>query len=219
LKSIASGSARCRGDVLPAAWYRRDSWEVAPALLNKVLAVRRTDGGWSWARVVEVEAYAWFDEASHTFRGPTPRNQVMYGPGGHLYVYFSYGVHWCANVVTGPKGSGQAVLLRAAEPLGGLAEMRAARGGMPDRDLCRGPARLTQALGLTGSDNGVSVRSGGVLVLDDGAEPPASPHVGPRVGISRAVDVPWRWVVPGSRYTSGPRPQAPTASGGGCARE
>jgi DNA-3-methyladenine glycosylase len=178
-------------------------------LLNKVLATRRADG-WRWARIVEVEAYAWHDPASHSYGGVRPRNAVMYGPPGRLYVYFSYGMHWCANVVTGPTGSGQAVLLRAAEPLGGLEAMAAARG--TTRDLCRGPARLAQALGIDQADNGRALTSasrrpvGAVLILDDGTAPPAAPAVGPRVGITRAADVPWRWWVPASPWVSAFRP-------------
>jgi DNA-3-methyladenine glycosylase len=193
------------GRALPPAWFAGASHEVGPALLNKVLAVRRADG-WRWVRIVEVEAYAWHDPASHSYGGPRPRNAVMYGPPGRLYVYFTYGMHWCANVVTSPKGSGQAVLLRAGEPLGGIEAMRAARGGA--RDLCRGPARLAQALGVDGADNGRRLTSGrhrplgAVVVLDDGVAPPAPAAVGPRVGITRAADVPWRWWVPESPWVS-----------------
>ena len=178
---------------------------MAPDLLNKVMAVRSSSGEWRWARLVEVEAYASFEAASHTHRGPTPRNEVMYGPAGRLYVYFSYGMHWCANVVTGPVGSGQAVLLRAAEPLGGLPAMRLARGSkVVDRDLCRGPARLAQALGLTGADSGAAAVGGGRIVfLDDGVAAPGAPGVGPRVGITKAVELPWRWWVDGSPWVSG----------------
>jgi DNA-3-methyladenine glycosylase len=195
------------GAPLPADWFIGDSWDVAPRLLNKVVAVRAGDG-WRWARLVEVEAYAWFDPASHSYPGPTPRNAVMFGPPGYLYVYFSYGMHWCANVVTGPAGSGQAVLMRAATPLGGVAAMAAARG--TSRDLCRGPARLAQALGLTGADSGLALgrrrRGRAVVVLDDGTPPPAAPGNGPRVGITKGGDVPWRWWVSDSSDVSPWRP-------------
>ena len=188
-------------------WFEGDSDAVAPLLLNKVVAARRPDG-WRWARIVEVEAYAWHDPASHSYGGVRPRNAVMYGPPGRLYVYFTYGMHWCANVVVGPTGSGQAVLLRAAAPLGGTAAMSAARGRAGLRDLCRGPARLAQALGITGADNGRRLASGArrpqgsIAVLDDDVPPPAAPAVGPRVGITRAAEVPWRWWVPGSPWVS-----------------
>ena len=139
----------------------------------------------------------------------------MFGPAGRLYVYFTYGIHWCANVVTGPAGSGQAVLFRAAEPIDGLAAMEAARGPVGPRDLCRGPARLAQALGITGADNGTVVAggaSGRIRIVDDGIEPPLQPACGPRVGITKAADVPWRWWVPDSRwvssYKAGGRPRS-----------
>jgi len=193
------------GRALPPSWFSASSDEVAPGLLNKVLAARRAEG-WRWARIVEVEAYAWHDPASHSYGGPRPRNAVMYGPPGRLYVYFTYGMHWCANIVTGAPGSGQAVLLRAAEPLGGIEAMAEARGSSL-RDLCRGPARLAEALGIDGGDNGHRLAGrdrpvGAVVVLDDGMPPPPSPAVGPRVGISRAAEVPWRWWVPGSPWVS-----------------
>jgi DNA-3-methyladenine glycosylase len=159
-------------------------------------------------RIVEVEAYAGAaDPASHAFRGRTARNATMFGPPGHLYVYFSYGMHWCCNPVCGDDGEGVAVLLRALEPLAGLDEMRAARGAVRDRDLCRGPARLCQALGITRDLDGADLVTGdrGVLIADDGTPPPADPGVGPRVGITRAADVPWRFWVPGNPYVSAHR--------------
>ena len=169
---------------------------VAPELLNKVL-VRGDRSG----RIVEVEAYAGAeDPASHGFGGPTPRNEVMFGRAGHLYVYFTYGMHFCANVVCGGVGESSAVLLRALAPLTGLDEMRSARGpaAKRDRDLCSGPAKLCQALGLDRGQDGVDlVRGEEVGVFDDGTSPPATPGVSPRIGISVAVDEPWRWFVPG----------------------
>jgi len=204
--------------VLARDWFGRDAWVVAPDLLNKVIAVGRPGSEWRAARIVEVEAYDQHDPASHSYPRPTPRNAVMYGPAGYVYVYFSYGMHWCANIVTGPEGGGQAVLLRAGEPLAGERSMLAARGGVARRDLCRGPARLAQALGLTGADSGASLlvagrtvagrsgglgpRSAGIAVLDDGTDPPAAPLVGPRVGITKATDVAWRWCVPDSPWVS-----------------
>ena len=179
-----------------------DAVDVAPWLLHKVL-VR---GGRS-GRIVEVEAYGGADDpASHAFGGPTARNAVMFGPAGHLYVYFTYGMHWCANVVCGPEGSAQAVLVRALTPLSGLEGMRTDRPPtFPDRDLCRGPARLCRALGITGADDGTDllVPDGTVRLVDDGMPPPGRPASGPRIGISRAVDRPWRWWVTGDRHVSG----------------
>lgn len=167
-----------------------DAPDVAPLLLNKLLVHGPCVG-----RIVEVEAYREDDPASHTFRGQTPRNAVMFGSAGHLYVYFTYGMHYCSNVVTGPDGHGAAVLLRAVEPIAGLELMRERRGGRTP--LTDGPAKLCQAFGIGPEHNGVDVCRGGTIGLfDDGTPPPATPRVGPRIGISKAVDVPWRWRVP-----------------------
>ena len=187
---------------LPRSFYDRDSRVVAPELLNKVLV----HGGRS-ARIVEVEAYAGGeDPGSHAFRGPTRRNATMFGPPGHLYVYFTYGMHWCANAVCGQPGVGTAVLLRAAAPLTGLDEMRAARPrAKRDRDLCSGPGKLCQALGLTGAHDGADLTrapAGGVRVVDDGCPPPEAPVVTPRVGLGAGADLPWRWFVPGDPNVS-----------------
>jgi DNA-3-methyladenine glycosylase len=190
-----------RARLLPVEFYRRDPRVVAPELLNKLLVAEDGRRG----RIVEVEAYCGAeDPAAHTYRGRTARNASMFGPGGHLYVYFTYGMHWCANVVCGEEGEGVGVLMRALEPVAGLELMRAARPkAKTDRDLCRGPARLAQAFGITRADDGDDLRRGRIRVLDDGVEPPRAPHVGPRIGISEAVHEPWRWHVAGSRYVSG----------------
>jgi DNA-3-methyladenine glycosylase len=143
------------------------------------------------------------DAASHAFRGQTARNAVMFGPPGYLYVYFTYGMHWCANVVTATEGVAQAVLLRALAPLDGVAAMRAARPRIKlDRDLANGPAKLCYALGIDGSHNGTDLRVGEVRVLDDGTPPPTEPAVGVRVGISQAADLPLRFWVPGDLHVS-----------------
>jgi len=178
---------------------------VAPLLLNKVLVAHDRSG-----RIVEVEAYAGDeDPGSHAFRGLTKRNAVMFGPPGFLYVYFTYGMHWCANAVCSPPGQATAVLIRALEPLRGVAEMRQARDrgqrrALADRDLCRGPARLCQALGIAGEANGADLVSGddGVRIEDDGTPPPASPSVTTRVGLSAGADLPWRFAVPANIYVS-----------------
>jgi DNA-3-methyladenine glycosylase len=190
-----------RASLLPPAFFRRDPREVAPELLNKLLVA--ADG--RRARIVEVEADCGAeDPAAHSYRGRTARNASMFGPGGRLYVYFTYGMHWCANVVCGEEGVGVGVLLRAAEPLAGLELMRAARPkAKSDRDLCRGPARLAQAFGITREDDGDDLRRGRIRLLDDGVAPPANPHAGPRIGIRVAAQEPWRWYVPGNRYVSG----------------
>jgi DNA-3-methyladenine glycosylase len=179
---------------LPRRFYARDALEVAPDLLNKVLVVGACAG-----RIVEVEAYRSDDPASHSFRGRTPRNAAMFGRPGHLYVYFTYGMHHCANVVTGSEHDGQAVLLRAVVPCAGIEVMRSRRGPRPDRELADGPGKLCQAFGIDGSHDGVDLcRSAGVLIVDDGTPPPLDPLVGARVGIRHGRDQPWRWRLGGS---------------------
>ena len=157
--------------------------------------------------IVEVERYQEDDPASHSHGGPRGRNTVMFGPPGRAYVYRSYGVHWCLNLVCGPAGTGAAVLLRALEPRTGLERMRARRGPVADRLLCAGPGRLAQALGVDASLNGVALSAGGPLRVLPAAAP--VPVVrGPRIGISRAADRPWRLGVAGSAYLSRPFPRA-----------
>jgi DNA-3-methyladenine glycosylase len=158
-------------------------------------------------RIVEVEAYSPEDPASHAYRGRTPRNGSMFGPAGTLYVYRSYGIHWCANVACEGEGVGAAVLLRALEPTHGLDEMRRRRGGVPDRALCAGPGRLTEALDITIACDGLSVAEPPFTLVP----PRESVEVAttPRVGITKAAELPWRYVVRGSRWLSrGPRPAA-----------
>ena len=190
-----------RARVLPRRFYRRDPREVAPDLLNKVLVAGDRAG-----RIVEVEAYCGLeDPGSHGYRGRTPRNSTMFGPGGHLYVYFTYGMHWCANAVCGDDGEAGAVLLRALAPLRGIEAMRAARPrARVDRDLTSGPAKLCQALGLTRAADGADLVTGdrGVRILDDGVPPPAPPANGLRVGLTAGADLPWRWWVPGDANVS-----------------
>lgn len=186
-------------EVLRRAFYRRPALEVAPQLLNKVMVVGRRR-----VRIVEVEAYEGrLDPGSHAFRGRTPRTQVMHGPPGHLYAYFTYGMHWCANAVCGDDGVASAVLLRAGAPLAGLGPMRAARpGARSDAQLAAGPARLCQALGIDGGHNGVDLTRGPVRILDDGVAPPVAPGVTTRIGLSAGGDLPWRFTVPGDPHLS-----------------
>ncbi len=134
------------------------------------------------------------DPASHTFAGPTTRNAAMFGPAGHLYVYLSYGIHQCANVVTGPPGSGQAVLIRSIDPIDGITAMRQRRAGRSDRELANGPGKVCQALGIGPDHNGTDLLAAGdVEIHDDGVDPPANPIVGPRIGITKGVATPWRF--------------------------
>jgi DNA-3-methyladenine glycosylase len=163
---------------------------VARDLLGAVLVVERA-GTLVAGRIVETEAYTADDPASHSFRGRTPRNAVMFGPAGHLYVYRSYGIHWCANVVTGAEGDGQAVLLRAVDPVEGVDEMLRRRGRRP---LADGPGKLCQAFGLDGDDDGADLcGEGPIRIVDAGAGSPVDPITGPRIGITKAVDTPWRF--------------------------
>jgi len=193
---------------LPRNFFARPSPHVAPALLGRVLARRQPTGEILRARIVETEAYEPDDPASHSFRGPTPRNAAMFGRPGHLYVYFTYGMHWCMNVVTGPPGHGSAVLLRAGEPLQGFEHMAARRCTDRARDLCRGPARWTRAFGVDRSHDGIDLVQGDELWLEPGIPVPPSAIVsGPRVGIRDAVDRPWRFHEAGSPWVSATRPK------------
>lgn len=183
-------------------FFVRDSRIVARELLNKVLVYRDCA-----VRIVEVEAYlGGADPASHAFRGETPRNRTMFGPAGHLYVYFSYGMHWCANAVCGEEGDGFAVLLRAGRPLVGLDHMRSRRAAARrDRDLCSGPAKLCQALDIDGDLDGTDLcGSGEVSLTDDGTPPPARLRRTGRIGLSVAGEKQWRWYVPGDSNVSRP---------------
>lgn len=169
--------------------------EVAPTLLGCWLVTDRPDGHVA-LRLTEVEAYSGngTDPAAHSHRGPTPRAAIMFGPPGRLYVYFSYGVHWCANVVVGREGEGSAVLLRAGEIVVGEDLARSRRpAARVARDLARGPARLSQALGIGPDDLDSDLLSESSTVRLYRGVPPASVSTGPRVGISLATDLPWRF--------------------------
>jgi DNA-3-methyladenine glycosylase len=187
---------------LGRAFYRPDPVTLAPQLLGKLLV--RPDG--RVGRIIEVEAYRGRDDpASHAYRGRSSRTAAMWGPPGHLYVYFTYGMHWCANVVCGPTGEAGAVLLRALEPVAGLETMRAARWPVSapgvhhvDGDLCRGPARLCKAMGIDGGFDGADLVGGGrrLWLADDGVPPPDPPAVTTRVGVSVGREAEWRFAYP-----------------------
>jgi DNA-3-methyladenine glycosylase len=181
--------------VTPGTLLGRSVHEVAPALIGWTFLVDGVGG-----RIVEVEAYREDDPASHSFGGPRGRNVVMFGPPGRLYVYRSYGIHWCANIVCEPEGAGAAVLLRALEPTHGREVMRSRRGVGDDRLLCSGPGRLTQALGITGAHNGLTLTAPPFAL-----QPPAAPVeilTSRRIGITRAPEQPWRYLAAGSRFVS-----------------
>ncbi|QDO88943.1 DNA-3-methyladenine glycosylase [Ornithinimicrobium ciconiae] len=206
-----------RPDLVAVEFLARPALEVAPDLLGAVI---EHDG--VTVRLTEVEAYAGEqDPGSHSFRGPTDRNRVMFGPPGFLYVYFTYGMHTCANVVCGTDGESQAVLLRAGEVLTGLDEARSRRtsartGQVPsDRDLARGPARLAKALGLTMNDYGADLLGGSAvrLVAPDGPPDPGAIATGPRVGVrgvgGDGTAYPWRFWLRDEPTVSPYRPAAP----------
>ena len=187
---------------------------VAPRLLGALLT-----GHGVTVRLVEVEAYAGqADPGSHAYRGRTPRTEVMHGPAGHAYVYFSYGMHWCMNVVAGPDGEASAVLLRGAEVVDGIELARSRRPGSTDRDLCRGPARLCRALGITREDGGADLLDpdGPVRLALQDAVPAARVRTGPRVGVSgEGAPTPWRYWLDGSPGVSVYRAGVRRARGAG----
>jgi DNA-3-methyladenine glycosylase len=182
-------------------FFGRSVHEVAPDLIGATLLVGPT-GKQVGGAIVEVEAYHHTEPAAHSYGGPTARNTVMFGPPGRIYVYRSYGIHWCVNFVCEPEGSASAVLIRALMPEHGLATMRRRRGVTAERLLCSGPGRLCEALAITHAHNGLALdeapfalfeRTGMVEVVS-----------GPRIGITKAMELPWRYGLAGSRYLSRP---------------
>lgn len=182
---------------LSRAFFNRSVHEVAPELIGAVLLFNGVGG-----RLVEVEAYHQSEPAAHSFQGPTQRNAVMFGPPGYAYVYRSYGIHWCLNFVCEPEGSAGAVLIRAIEPTAGFAAMRRRRGMTDARLLCSGPGRLCEALGITGRQNGLSLTALPFEVF--AATGRTDVVAGPRIGITKAIDLPWRYGEKGSRFLSKP---------------
>ena len=190
------------GKALKRSFFARSVHDVAPELIGATLLVDGVGG-----EIVEVEAYHHTEPAAHSFNGQTPRNQIMFGPPGFAYVYRSYGIHWCVNFVCEAEGSASAVLIRALQPTFGIGEMRLRRGLEDERMLCSGPGKVCQALGISIAHNG--------LALD---KPPIAIHArtevpdvvaGIRIGITKAVELPWRYGVRGSKYLSKPFPLTP----------
>lgn len=193
--------------ILPPSFYERDTVTVAKDLLGCLLVHREEAATMGW--IVEVEAYLRDDPAAHSYRGETPRNRAMFGPAGHAYVYRIYGLHTCFNVVTGPEGTGEAVLVRALEPAGGTDLMQARRGTDDPFALMSGPGKLTQALNITMDLDGTSLSDGPLQVRSPGslsgrrAEGAGGEIVQTtRVGITKATDLPLRFYLKGSRYIS-----------------
>jgi DNA-3-methyladenine glycosylase len=185
------------GKPLKRAFFARHVLEVAPDLIGVTMLVNGVGG-----IIVEVEAYHHTEPAAHSFNGPTPRNSVMFGPPGFAYVYRSYGIHWCVNFVCEKAGSASAVLIRALQPTHGIPAMRRRRGLQDEKSLCSGPGKLTEALGITHQHN--------ALALD---APPFALHArsgksdivtGVRIGLTKAVELPWRYGLKGSKFLSKP---------------
>jgi DNA-3-methyladenine glycosylase len=174
-------------------FLQQDSVTVARQLIGYRFYVKRDNGSLVGGMIVETEAYNSRDAASHSYRGKTPRTKVMFGEAGHLYVYFTYGMHWCFNIVTGPVNSGEAVLIRALVPDEGIEVIRKNRGGRPDKELTDGPAKVCQALGITGADNGAAVRGGRFILLPPVGAPPQTKAT-TRIGIRYDRHRLWRFV-------------------------
>ena len=185
------------GKPLKRAFFARSVHEVAPDLIGATLLVDGVGG-----IIVEVEAYHHTDPAAHSYRGSTPRNLVMFGPPGFAYVYRSYGIHWCVNFVCEEEGSASAVLIRALEPTHGIAAMRRRRGLQDARALCSGPGKLTEALAITGKHNGLPLDAPPIALHARAKRPDIV--AGVRIGITKAVELPWRYGLKGSKFLSKP---------------
>jgi DNA-3-methyladenine glycosylase len=182
---------------LASSFFTRSVHKVAPELIGATLLIDDVGG-----IIVEVEAYHHTDPASHSYSGPTERNGVMFGPPGFAYVYRSYGIHWCLNFVCEKEGSASAVLIRALEPTEGLSKMRRRRGVPDDRNLCSGPGKLAQALAVTRAYNGLPLSMPPFALFGRTGKPEVV--TGPRIGITKAVEQPWRYGLKGSKFVSKP---------------
>jgi DNA-3-methyladenine glycosylase len=183
------------GRPLTRAFFSRSVHEVAPNLIGATLLVGGVGGV-----IVEVEAYHHTDPAAHSFRGPTPRNRVMFGPPGYAYVYRSYGIHWCVNFVCEEEGSASAVLIRAIQPTHGIATMRRRRHLQDERSLCSGPGKLTEALAITHAHNALPLDALPFALHARTQKPEVV--AGLRIGITKAVELPWRYGLKGSKFLS-----------------
>jgi DNA-3-methyladenine glycosylase len=188
------------GKLLRKAFFNRSVHQVAPDLIGVTLLVDGVGG-----IIVEVEAYHHTDPAAHSYNGPTPRNAVMFGPAGFIYVYRSYGIHWCVNFVCEKTGSASAVLIRALEPTHGIAAMRRRRGVQNERSLCSGPGKLTEALGITHAHNGLALDAPPIALYGRLTKPDIV--AGVRIGLTKAIDLPWRYGLRGSKFLSKPFPE------------
>lgn len=177
-------------NILKRDFYEKSTLKVAQCLLGKILYYKSPEGTLS-GKIVETEAYLQDDPACHASRGITPRNKVMFGPPGHAYVYFTYGMHYCFNVVTQKEGVGEAVLIRAVEPIRGIEIMKKNRGTENLRSLTNGPAKLCQAFGIDKKMNGVDLTNGNLVILDSNEKPKI--HRAPRIGIKNNAEKLWRF--------------------------
>ncbi len=187
------------GRLLTRKFFARSVHDVAPDLIGATLLVDGVGG-----IIVEVEAYHHTEPAAHSFNGPTPRNMVMFGPPGFLYVYRSYGIHWCMNFVCEKEGSASAVLIRAIEPTHGIPAMRRRRGLHDERMLCSGPGKLCEAMAVTGKHNGLALDAPPIAIYARTRKPEIVSGI--RIGITKAVELPWRYGLKGSKFMSKPFP-------------
>jgi DNA-3-methyladenine glycosylase len=185
------------GKPLKRAFFARSVHEVAPDLIGATLLVNGVGG-----IIVELEAYHHTEPAAHSYRGPTPRNMVMFGPPGFIYVYRSYGIHWCVNFVCEKEGSASAVLIRALQPTNGIPTMQRRRRLQDERSLCSGPGKLTEALAITHAHNGLALDAPPIALYARKGKPDIV--AGTRIGLTKAVDLPWRYGLRDSKFLSKP---------------
>jgi DNA-3-methyladenine glycosylase len=186
--------------MLSQSFFRKDARILARDILGCTL-VHETTEGITKGMIVETEAYSQEDAASHSYKGETSRTKAMFGPAGHAYIYFTYGMHYCFNVVSGGIGQGQGVLIRALEPLYGIDLMQRRRNKEGNRELCNGPAKLVQAMGITKADYGKALYEG-TLYIEGRTGKGITVKSGPRIGITKAIDAPWRFWISDNPYVS-----------------